>query len=176
MRRTTIRSAIAPVLVAGALALAVGQGAVAEESRSVTDTLGLLPLTLELDGEEWHLNKDGSTYLLDAKRVNEEPTSAERKASERVLNANADEVLEQAKRAQEHFEKMEDPNYPGEAADPLAAETAGVRVVGDDDKPTTDRGVNAQTGSNDAAQAMVAVLVAVMMGSAGFYSGRRARA
>lgn len=123
MRRTQLHTTIAPIALAGALAIAAAPGTFAADGTSptqaeVTQTLGTLPTTLVLGGHAWYLNEDGNTYVRDAKRITAKPTEEEKKISAKVLDANPEEVLKQAERAQAHYESEARNHYAAEVGNP----------------------------------------------------------
>lgn len=123
MRRTQLHTTIAPIALAGALAIAAAPGTFAADGTSpaqaeVTQTLGTLPTTLVLGGHAWYLNEDGNTYVRDAKRITVKPTEEEKEISAKVLDANPEEVLKQAERAQVHYESEARNHYAAEVGNP----------------------------------------------------------
>jgi len=142
-------SAIA-IALSGALALGAAPAADAQEN------LGAPAATINHEGATWYLHSNGQFYVNDAG----------------LVYTPVDQIEEEKKIA------LEADNAEGEQGAPAGDEQyvpAGDEVVevGGNDAADSERGVNAETGSNTIAKSLIGLLLASIMGAAIFAFGRR---
>lgn len=113
---------------------------------------GALAGTLFIGGIIYKLVKDknGNPVYVPEDKAGQEPTAADKAASDKLISENADEIKRQT----------------------AAAEKNGEEVVQVGDS-AADRGVGAATGNNTIAKGLVGLLIASIMGAAAFAFGRR---
>lgn len=113
---------------------------------------GALAGTLIIGGIIYKLVKDknGNPVYVPEDKAGQEPTAADKAASDKLISENADEIKRQT----------------------AAAEKNGEEVVQVGDS-AADRGVGAATGNNTIAKGLVGLLIASIMGAAAFAFGRR---
>ncbi|WP_115685827.1 hypothetical protein [Corynebacterium senegalense] len=148
----------------------------ADSEHPVAAGLIALPSVLSIDGSTYYLNADGETYVTDMERIGAEPTEQERAASNDLLSRNSAEVGRQAiaeakaggAAAPAPAAGVQVSNTAQDAPAPAEATTAPAA-----DTSAEARGMAAQTGSNTAARALAALLVASVIGAAAFAFGRR---
>lgn len=114
---------------------------------------GALAGSILLGGIIYKLVKDknGNPVYVPEAKAGQEPTAADKAASDKLISENADEIKRQTAAAQKNGEE--------------------VVQVGDSD--AADRGVGAATGNNTIAKGLVGLLIASIMGAAVFAFGRR---
>ncbi|WP_297851470.1 hypothetical protein [uncultured Corynebacterium sp.] len=114
---------------------------------------GALAGTLIIGGIVYKLVKDkqGNLVYVPEDKAGQEPTAADKAASDKLISENADEIKRQT----------------------ASAEKMGEEVVQVDGADAADRGVNAETGNNVLAKGLIGLLLASIMGAAIFAYGRR---
>lgn len=138
------------IALSGALALGAAPAADAQEN------LGAPAATINHEGATCYLQSNGQFYVNDAG----------------LVYTPVDQIEEEKKIA------LEADNAEGEQGAPAGDEQyvpAGDEVVevGGNDAADSERGVNAETGSNTIAKSLIGLLLASIMGAAIFAFGRR---
>lgn len=138
-----------------------------------------LPSVLSVNGETFYLNADGETYVSDVARVAGTPTPEEAEASAKLIAEHSGEVrrqgLEEARAGGQDAETGES----ADAADTPEAPAVEVQhqaapvPAGGAAEGVQARGMAAETGSNSALRALVALAIASGLGAAVFLVGRR---
>ena len=171
-----------------------GEGSPAEKPFSKDDAnpsadqpvaagLVALPAVLTLDGTTYYLNADGATYVTDMGRINAAPTAQETENTKAMLAKNSAEVGRQAiaeakAGGQKPSTTAAAPAAPAPAtttasAPAPAAPVAPAAPAASAPTAPAERGMAAQTGSNTAARALFALVIASVMGAAVYASARR---
>lgn len=137
-----------------------------------------LPDDVVIEGDTWHLNQDGYTYVRDQSRTDTQPSAEERAASEKLLEDYSAEVIAQSQASQaataspDVLPQEVDTTAPESAAAPAPVaepQPAPPAATADESHaPTVERGIAASTGNNTvprtlAGLALLSVLAAATL-------------